>query len=267
MNTTTFPLRSGHRTAAAALPRGWRTGCRLLGFIAVCVYELAEWLLVVWLPSRHRSHRARAVWVARFCQRLVRLLGIDAEYRGVPPATGLLVCNHLSYLDVIVLGAHAPLNFVAKSEIRHWTGLGALIRCAGTLFVDRDRRTDVARAGAEIKAALAAGTNLCIFPEGTSSDGSRVLPFRSSLLAPAVEQGCPVTPAWIGYALEEGSAELEVCYWGDVTLGPHLLNLFGLRRIQARVCYGLPETAAGDRKALAARLHAEVCRLGAVHES
>ncbi|HEV7404759.1 MAG TPA: lysophospholipid acyltransferase family protein [Chthoniobacteraceae bacterium] len=264
MSTTTFPLPAGHHAGGDALPRGWRACSRLLGFFALCLFEVAEWITVVWVPGHSQCHQARAAWLSRFCRRLVALFGIEAVYRGRPPATGLLVCNHLSYLDVIVLAARAPLTFVAKSDIRGWPGLGPLFCCAGTLFVNRERRGDVARTGAEMKAALAGGTSLCVFAEGTSSDGTRVLPFRSSLLAPAVEHGCPVTPAWIGYELEEGSAAEEVCYWGDMTFGPHLLNLLGHRRIRARVCYGAPEEAAGDRKALAARLHAEVCRLGEV---
>ena len=239
-----------------------RAGFRLAGFVALCVAELMEWLTVVALFGRAKCHQARAEWLSRFCQRLVRLFGVEVEVSGRPPADGLLVCNHLSYLDIVVLVAQAPTIFLSKSEVRNWPGLGVLVQCAGTLFVDRERRSDVARAGAELGAALKSGTPVCMFPEGTSSDGTRVLPFRSSLLAPAIDHDCRVNPVWIGYELEEGSVEEEVCYWGDMSFGPHFLNLLGKRRIYARVRYGTPQSPGDDRKALAAALHDEVSRLG-----
>lgn len=95
---------------------------------------------------------------------------------------GLLVSNHLSYVDVLVIGAITPAIFVSKNEARHWPVFGALARLAGTIFVRRDKRTDVARLAAEIKNALDAGVLVVLFPEGTSSAGARVLPFKSALL-------------------------------------------------------------------------------------
>jgi len=100
-----------------------------------------------------------------------------------------------------------------------------------------------------------------LFPEGTSSDGTQVLPFRSSLLEPAARYGWPVSAAWIGYSFQEGSVEREVCYWGDMSFFPHLLNLLCKRGIQAHVVYR-PQLAAGlDRKQMAKALHLEISRI------
>ena len=166
---------------------------RSFGFVALCLAEAVEWLLLIALPGRRCSLSARAGWLHRFCRRLVRLLGYRPTYGGDAPRGGLLVSNHLSYLDVIVLAARAPLVFVAKRELRGWPGLGLLIGLSGTIFIDRGRRNDVTRAGSELEAALEQGVTVCLFAEGTSSDGATVLPFRSSLLAPAVNQGCRAT--------------------------------------------------------------------------
>ena len=236
---------------------------RSFGFVALCLAEAVEWLLLIALPGRRCSLSARAGWLHRFCRRLVRLLGIRPTYGGDAPRGGLLVCNHLSYLDVIVLAARAPLVFVAKRELRGWPGLGLLIGLSGTIFIDRGRRSDVTRAGSELEAALEQGVTVCLFAEGTSSDGATVLPFRSSLLAPAVNQGCRATPTWLGYELEDGSAAAEICYWGEMDFATHFTHLIGLPRIVAHAEYGTALPSAADRKELAILLHDEVVRLGA----
>jgi 1-acyl-sn-glycerol-3-phosphate acyltransferase len=100
-----------------------------------------------------------------------------------------------------------------------------------------------------------------MFPEGTSTGGGRVLPFHSSLFAPAAQHGWPVTPAWIGYEVVDGSVEEEVAYWRDMTFLPHFLNLLGKRRVRAVVHFGEP-LRNSDRKALARELHEAVIRLG-----
>src|SRR6266540_4516663 len=102
----------------------------------------------------HRSDAARACWLQHACRRVLRVFNVSLRTSGPIPARGLLVSNHLGYLDILVLGAITPAVFVAKHEVRSWPAFGWFARLAGTVFVRRERRTDAARATAEIKQAL-----------------------------------------------------------------------------------------------------------------
>jgi 1-acyl-sn-glycerol-3-phosphate acyltransferase len=205
---------------------------------------------------------ARARWLQWICGRVLRVLGVKINAVGEPMAGAIIVSNHISYLDILVLAALQPVVFVAKREVRSWPIVGWFAQRAGTRFIDRGRRGDVARVVAEFAPAVARGVSVVIFLEGTSTDGHAVRPFRSSLLAPAVEQQWPVVPAAISYVLPAGhDVATEVCWWGEMTLTPHLLHLFTLPRITAFVAWGTAETAMADRKALSVKLHERVTRL------
>jgi len=225
------------------------------------------WVLVsaaVALAWHRRDLAARARWLHVACRRALRVLGVRCFAVGtasVGPGT-IIVANHVGYLDILVLAATRPAVFVAKREVASWPLFGWFARGAGTRFVDRERRGDVARVAAEFAPAIAAGVSVVLFLEGTSTDGRTVKPFKSSLLAPAVAAHWVVVPAALSYGLPAGhDVAEEVCWWGDRTLLPHLLHLFTLPRIAAYVAWGAAEPAGGDRKALAARLHAHVSRL------
>jgi len=223
-----------------------------LDFISLCISGRASLVGV------------RANWLRRSSRRILRFLRVKANYFGEPPGGGVLVCNHVSYLDVLVLGQKQPLVFVSKSEVRDWPVIGWLTRCAGTLFIRRENKGDVVRLAEQFRPLVEQGTAIVIFPEGTSSDGRQVLPFRSSLLEPAARYGWPVSPVWIGYSFEEGSVEREICYWGDMSFAPHLFNLLCKRGIQAHVYYRTPLAPGLDRKQMAKALHQEITRLRAV---
>jgi 1-acyl-sn-glycerol-3-phosphate acyltransferase len=180
---------------------------------------------------------------------------------GAMPSSGLLVCNHLSYLDIIVLSALRPCVFVAKADVAAWPLFGWLARAAGTIFADRTRKLAVAQSLREIERAVQGDALVVLFPEGTSSDGADVLPFKSALLEPAIRIDCRTTAAAIDYRLSDGSVADEICYWRDMTLVPHLLHLFTKRRIEALVSVGTPESRTGNRKEVARRLRSEVCAL------
>jgi 1-acyl-sn-glycerol-3-phosphate acyltransferase len=241
-----------------------RLGVRLAGFLAVVAGAFADWGVRIALRGRRDDVNLRAQWLSRWSRRLLRVLEVRVAGLGLPPQSGLLVSNHLGYLDVLVLAAVQPCVFVAKTDVRHWPVLGLLARLAGTLFVRRDQRTDVARLNAALAHPLNNGAVVVVFPEGTSSDGRAVLPFHSALLGPAADGARPVTPAWIGYRLEGGSAEDEVCYWRDMVFVPHFLNLLTKRRVRACLVFGDTGNALPDRKRLARELRDEVVDLGRI---
>jgi 1-acyl-sn-glycerol-3-phosphate acyltransferase len=203
----------------------------------------------------------RAEWLHRRCRFACRVLGVRLTTSGEMPDAGLLVCNHLSYLDIIALSSLRPCVFVAKRDVRGWPLFGWLARAAGTIFVERNRRSAAANEVRRISAAIESGLLVVLFPEGTSSDGAAVLPFKSSLLQAAVAARCPIAAAGIDYHLADGSVADEVCYWRDMTLVPHLLNLFGKEAIETTVRLSSSRLRTGDRKTLARELRAEVAAL------
>jgi len=203
----------------------------------------------------------RALWMHRSCSRYVKLLHIDLEVIGEPPKGGLMVSNHLGYVDIIVLCAVAPCVFISKDNVKRWPIFGYFAGLGGTLFVKREKKTDVGRLAEEMQVVLKSGTPLALFAEGTSSGGETVLPFKSALLEPMTNLELPVTPAAVEYSLQDGNVSEEVCYWADMTLVPHLLNIWSKERIGAKVIFGEPRVHHGDRKQLAKELHEEVLAL------
>ncbi len=214
------------------------------------------------------SVSTRSEWLHKICQRLIKVLGVQLHVRGPVPRQGLLVSNHLGYLDILVLAATTPCLFVSKSEVETWPLFGWFARRAGTLFVQRGKRSDTARASSLMTAALHQGALVVLFPEGTSTNGFSVLPFKSALLQPAIEPGRMLTVCSLEYHVSGGNAATDVCYWGEMTLVPHLLRLLGLREIRARITYAPwePELSQKSlhRKDLARTLHSEVVRLHAM---
>jgi 1-acyl-sn-glycerol-3-phosphate acyltransferase len=177
-----------------------------------------------------------------------------------PEPPFVLVSNHLSYLDILVLGTELRCVFVAKAEIDRWPVFGALCRSVATIFIDRRAKRELHRILAEMETTLAAGQGIVIFPEGTSSAGHDVLAFRSPLLDLPVRLGRPVHWATLGYRVPPGAppAHLVVAWWADMPFGPHVRALLRLEWIEATLRLGGAPIAAEDRKHLAERLRAEV---------
>lgn len=237
--------------------------------IALSVLTVAVYA-VLWfgLAVTRRSSRGRARWQALILHRWARsaafVLGLKIDVScNAPAAPFLLVSNHLSYVDVVVLASRLECLFVAKKEVESWPIIGTLCRSAGTIFIDRRNPRDLARVNDGIAQALENGRGVILFAEGTSTKGSSVLPFRSSLLEAAAIQGFPVSYAAVSYRVlaADPPASLSVCWWGDMTFGSHFAELLRLRRIQATVSFGSTEIRAADRKVLAERLWFEVNRL------
>jgi 1-acyl-sn-glycerol-3-phosphate acyltransferase len=190
------------------------------------------------------------------------ILRVEVRADGPIPSAGpfVLVTNHLSYLDVILLAQLVPAVFVAKREVRSWPVWGLLSQAMGTIYIDRTRRRDTLRASGAIERALHRGNNVVIFPEGTSTDGSAVAPFRSSLLEAASRSGWPVHYASLSYRTppDDPPAHLAVCWWGDMEFTPHFWALCGITQIAASIRFGTEPVRANDRKQLASALHQAV---------
>jgi 1-acyl-sn-glycerol-3-phosphate acyltransferase len=195
------------------------------------------------------------------CRTLLRLLRFEVRISGpLPRPPYLLVSNHLSYLDVIVLASRLPGRFVAKKEVRSWPLLGPLCKGFGTIFIDRSDRRDIPRVLSEIERSAARGEGVILFPEGTSSSGDEVRSFRSPLLALPAREGFPVHAAALRYRTPEGEppARDAVCWWGEVPLFSHLLGLFRLSGVAAFVDFAPEPVVDEDRKRLAERLRGAV---------
>lgn len=224
-----------------------------------------QWLLLRVAPRLavrfpHVYHRN----VCRLLRGRIHVLG-----EPVPNGPCLITANHCSWLDIIVLSAVRPLSFVAKREVGTWPFFGTLARLQRTIFIDRDRRTATAAFKSIIQARLGAGDTLVLFPEGTSTDGNRVLEFKSALLG-AAETTCsglgggpdsavPVQPVTLAYTkvygLPLGRHERPVFSWyGDMELAPHLWAALKRGPFDAVVQFHPPVSLSdlGNRKALAA---------------
>lgn len=234
---------------------------RLAALLAVIVWSAATYAV---FRKNRCDAGGKARWLQCTCRRALGVLAVETESRGEPAHGAVIVANHLSYLDILVIAALTPVVFVAKKEVRSWPLFGWFAAKAGTRFIDRNRRGDVARIGEELGPVMAAGLTIVLFLEGTTTDGRDVLPFKASLLEPAVCNGWAVVPAGLVYTVPAGrSVESEVCWWGDMTLAPHLWNFTTLPWVRARVEWGgvVQVTDGADRKSLAVELRDRVVAL------
>lgn len=226
----------------------------------------SAWLLVHLLlfPVPQVQRRWRRLIFRAWGRTLCRVLGVHIEVVGKPSdEPGVLVCNHLTYIDIPVLAGYLDTVFVAKSEIASWPAIGFLSRHMGTIFIDRGRNRSIPEVNRQIDAALAAGDGVVIFPEGTSTSGAAVAPFRASLLEPAAEAQRPVHVASLSYRTAEGMRPPSevVCWWGDMEFGPHLIQFLGLKRVDGRLEFGTTAVVESDRKLLAEKLWRAVDQL------
>lgn len=203
----------------------------------------------------------RADWLTHACRGVLASLDVRVSVDGTMPESGLIVSNHLSYLDILCYSSIAPCIFVSKSEVRGWPVFGRLATNGGTIYVDRESKADAHRVAAEIESALRVGIRVVLFPEGTSSGGDSVLPFHAPLLESAVKAGVPITAACVGYEIKGGDARKDVCYWGEMRFATHFLGLLGKGKIHASVRIGASRTDLTDRKKAARALHEEVSQL------
>lgn len=242
-----------------------RAAGKLFWFAAQIAINVVDYFFRTAFVSKNSKRAARAAWLQRATRRHLKIFNFKTEVAGPVPTAGLVVSNHLSYLDILVLSSVTPAVFVSKADVRRWPVFGWLAAIGGTVFIERERRTHVGTVNREIESALDDDVPVVVFPEGTSSDGKNILPFRSPLLEPVAGGSHTITTSWIHYTLGDGDAGQEICYWGDHTFFPHLLNLLDKQKIRAKVCFGQFERTTDDRKELAKQLQAAVEKLMAAN--
>ena len=199
-----------------------------------------------------------------WCQGVARIMGMRIRATGrVPDPPYLLVTNHVSYTDIIALGATAAPIFVAKSEIARWPALGFLVREAGTVFLDRERIRHLPQVIEQVEQLCSSGLGLALFPEATTGDGRTVQRFRPSLLEVAVRSGRGVRPAALVYRTAPGCppASERIAWVGTATLIGHIYPLLRLPWFEVDLVFGDREIHGDQRKQLAEILQAEVARL------
>ena len=214
--------------------------------IILCIIRF--WLLHLRGPL---TLERRARWVQQTARGILASLGIEYRVEGQPPTRGLVVCNHLSYIDILVLSAAMPCFFVAKIEIGGWPFFGKAARSGGTIFVDRSSLASAQSVAEQMteRLMLPISIPVLLFPEGTSTDGSEVIRFHSRLIDPATLLRVPITTAAIRYAIEDGTEERELCWYGDETFVNHLWKVLGVAGFEADLRFGESRVYTDRRRA------------------
>jgi 1-acyl-sn-glycerol-3-phosphate acyltransferase len=236
---------------------------RRLGRIALLLLHTSAGVLLAALVLPLLRSRRRDALIVAWSRMLLGLLGVRAVVAPAPtvPGGALLVCNHVSWLDVFAIFLARRVHFVSKSEVRHWPVAGWLAQKAGTLFLERGRRADTLRVNADMAALLRDGAWVAVFPEGTTSDGRSLRRFLPSLLQPAVDLDCPVVPAALRYRTPDGAYTAAPAYVDGMSLWRSLLAITAEPGIVAELRFGEPIAPNGHRRDLAAAAEAATARL------
>ncbi|WP_370590382.1 lysophospholipid acyltransferase family protein [Xylophilus sp. ASV27] len=218
------------------------------------------WLLRWRFPGF--SPAEREACIEQWARHMLGIFNVTLRVEGPRQAGGplLVVANHLSWLDILVMQATRNCRFVSKAEVRRWPLIGAVAAGSGTLFIARESRRDALRVVHHMAARLRAGDVLAVFPEGTTGDGERLLPFHGNLLQAAISAGAPVQPLGIRFIdAATGRRSQAASYVGDDTLLASIWRTLTSEPIVAMVRLGEPQHAEGrDRRAWAEALHAQV---------
>ena len=207
-----------------------------------------------------------------FCERAARRLGVRITLRGTYPKRGVVISNHLGYLDIVVFAALDRCVFVSKAEIRSWPLVGWMTTMAGTVYVERGRGGSALQARSGMRSANDAGLPVVFFPEGTTTNGREMLPFHSGLLSQALAEGQPVTTAHIRYTLGPGNdpaltVEDDVAFWGETPMLPHIFRFLSLRNVHVEVRFAeapiVFRSGLQDRKRAAEEARSAVAKLAA----
>jgi len=244
-----------------------RTFIGYLKIISLMAYTLTTWgiymfgLIFVKL-LRVRYEPWRNLFMRSWARASALIFNIKMKVEGeAPKAPFFIVCNHMSYVDIIPLYLQLRCTFVAKKEVRSWPVLGKMVESVGVIFVDRTRRTDVKRVNELITNSLNEYQGLIIFPEGTATGGYNLEPFHASLLQYPASANRPVYTATLHYETGPGDlpAEDSVCFFGGrESFGSHVVKFSQIKGVVCTLRFGAEPVQSADRKELADKLHAEV---------
>jgi 1-acyl-sn-glycerol-3-phosphate acyltransferase len=237
-----------------ALRAFWRLGravAHALSGFATIVFRFPR------LDAAQREARVQA-----WAHAMLDKLGVGLQVCGQPPARGpvLLVANHISWLDILVMHAARHCRFVAKADVRHWPLIGPMASAAGTLYIERESRRDALRVVHRMAECLKAGDIVAVFPEGTTSDGTGLLPFHANLLQAAISANAPAQPVGLTFVdTVTRAVSVAPAYVGDDSLAGSVWRTLAAPPLTAIVAYGEPQHALGrDRRQWAAQLRRDV---------
>lgn len=224
-----------------------------LRFILLLVHLIWGVLVLIFVvgpnPERRNARDWRAIhdWMGRLC----RILGIRVSTEGSPIAgPALYVSNHISWYDIPVLQSIIPTGFVGKAEIHGWPVVGWMAHRGNTLFIERGRRESFLHVLEDMKRRMKAGQNLLVFPEGTTTTGDTVLPFKTRFYEPAIEDRVPIQPLALYYSSPRRPCA-EIAFVNNESFMVHMLRLLGDPYIDVRVRFCEPvKTAGRDRREL-----------------
>ena len=237
-----------------AIWRLWRALIHAVAGLATIVFAFPR------MNEPEREARVQA-WSLR----MLALLGVSLELRGRPPGTGpvLLVANHISWLDILVMHAARYCRFVSKADVKRWPLIGTLATGGGTIYIERESRRDALRVVHHMAASLKRGEVVAVFPEGTTSDGVSLLPFHGNLIQAAISAAAPIQPVGLSF-VDAGTRTISLspAYVGDDSLAVSLWRMLTGPALVALVHYGEPQQAQGrNRRHWAADLRSAVERL------
>ncbi len=235
---------------------------RALLKLARALVHILSGLLTILLAFPRLSPAQREIKTQEWSLKLLKCIGITLVVRGLSNLAGplLIVANHISWLDITSLHAARFCRFVSKADIRKWPAIGMLAAGIGTLFIERESRRDAMRVVHHMTESLRAGDVLAVFPEGTTSDGSSVLPFHANLLQAAIAAGAPVQPVAMRFIDQTtGQPSVAPCYINDDTLAESVWRTLCAPSIAVVITFGEPQTAGGrSRREWALSLRNEI---------
>jgi lyso-ornithine lipid O-acyltransferase len=247
------------RSVRSLLRSVWRSGL----FVGLLVAAVVDCRI-----RRPKVGAEGAVWIHGWCRRIVRALGLRCSVEGRVPSGGAVVSNHLSYLDILLYSSVQPFVMVAKTEVRGWPLLGWLTAQAGTVYVERGGGPKTYSAvNAAMAEAYRSGLPVLFFPEGTTTDGAGVLPFRRGLFHSVLNGEAALRTAALRYSLDShpvnGGATVgeDVCWWGDMEFVSHMFRFLGLHGLRAQIRFGEEIVERADRFVLSEGAQAVVAEM------
>lgn len=249
-----MPCGNSPRPARVRLPRA-------AGRLACCLLMTLQGLLVCALLFPWLGPAARQRQVRRFSKHMLRALGLALHTEGQAcPGPVMIVSNHVSWLDILAINAVHTARFVSKADVRSWPLLGWMVACGGTLFIERAHKRDALRVVHQVADALRAGGVVAMFPEGTTGDGQRLLPFHANLLQAAIAANAPVQAIAVRYEDADDAISKAAAYVGEMSLLQSLWAVAGARRLQVKVALLPPMAgqAGAARRPLADALRRQI---------